>query len=282
MSSKNNDFSKSRVDYKEYAEIKWVIVSISLGLLLFFTWLFRYHGGALDIKITEAFYFPSQSDKFPLGNQLPWSFFNENEKLFLILNSLVGLILLLIGIIDKKRKIFVRYGLFVIFTIIIGAGIIVNFIFKEHWGRWRPLQTTLFGGTQPFYKLWEPAWLIQPDSIGNGVSFSSGHPCSILVAIGIFFVFNHPEFIVRYFGEYRPYKLYLAMIIKYSALFFSFFGGLIMGFARIVAGKHFASDVMYTFFFIYATAYILYYYVFKIPTHEKKIIERDEQKRINE
>ena len=68
---------------------------------------------------------------------------------------------------------FDRAGLAAVATMIIGAGVFVNLIFKEHWGRPRPYMTDLFGGPYPFV----PAGHIT-DYCASNCSFVSGEAAS--------------------------------------------------------------------------------------------------------
>ena len=50
-----------------------------------------------------------------------------------------------------------RAALFLIVTLALGPGILTNVIFKEHWGRMRPVDVTQFGGADRFTPWWDPA-----------------------------------------------------------------------------------------------------------------------------
>jgi hypothetical protein len=39
------------------------------------------------------------------------------------------------------------YGLFILLSVILGPGLLVNLVFKDHWGRPRPRQVVALGGT---------------------------------------------------------------------------------------------------------------------------------------
>lgn len=68
---------------------------------------------------------------------------------------------------------FDRAGLAVVSAMVIGAGILVNMVFKEHWGRPRPYMTDLFSGPYPFV----PAGHISDYCVTN-CSFVSGEAAS--------------------------------------------------------------------------------------------------------
>jgi hypothetical protein len=64
---------------------------------------------------------------------------------------------------------------FLFSTLAIGPGLIVNGVLKSFWGRPRPIQVDLFGGTAPF----EPAWKIGGACLSN-CSFVSGEAASAM------------------------------------------------------------------------------------------------------
>src|SRR5262245_300383 len=47
-----------------------------------------------------------------------------------------------------------RTAVFLTFSLLLGPGLLVNGILKEHWGRPRPIAVTQFGGTQPYVDWW--------------------------------------------------------------------------------------------------------------------------------
>src|SRR5262249_33116625 len=57
-----------------------------------------------------------------------------------------------------KRKMLVpgRAIIFLIATLALGPGLLVNVILKDHWGRPRPIDVTQFGGRQHFVAWWDP------------------------------------------------------------------------------------------------------------------------------
>jgi lipid A 4'-phosphatase len=261
---------KRDLQYKSNDKLRRIIILVGILVLITLTILFRITDW--DIAITAAFYNPALplNSRFFLSDAEPWNFFYENEKPLLAITLVVGLLMFLVGLVKKDKRDFIKYGLFILFVVLIGPGLIVNVIFKGEWGRPRPRDTIIFGGTDPFYRVWDPAFIDGMD----GASFSSGHPCALLSTIAIFLAFNHPEYIVKYFGTFKPWKIYMLKFIKNSALIVSFFGGLLMGIGRIIQGAHFASDVLWSYGFVYLTAALLYYVVFNIPKWERSQIPK--------
>lgn len=113
---------------------------------------------------------------------------------------------------------------------IIGSVILVNAVFKDHWGRARPHQTVVFGGDKAF----TPP-LIPTNQCDKNCSFSCGHASFGFMFIALWFLF-------------RKRWLFWGAIT---------YGGLI-GLVRIMQGGHFLSDVIFSLFVMYWTAYWLY------------------------
>ncbi|MBD3352183.1 MAG: phosphatase PAP2 family protein [Candidatus Lokiarchaeota archaeon] len=272
------------VVYKENKEFRNSLLIIGGITATLFTVLFRMHGwaynfttdtqewvaGALDLNICAMFY-NGDADSWLLDiyPNAFWEFLYENDYSLIGILGLVCLIFLIIGITDKKRKPFVKYALFMLITAAITAGLIANVLFKGFWGRYRPRDTIYFEGLNTFFLILDPAWLIEPSSIGEGKSFPAGHPSAFTCYIVVFFMFNHPEVIVHLFGEYKDWKLKMCKVIKYFAFVVSFAGGILMGLERVLEGGHFPSDVLWNFIFTYNISALMYYSIFKIPKFEK-------------
>jgi lipid A 4'-phosphatase len=115
----------------------------------------------------------------------------------------------------------------------IGPGLIVNGILKEHWGRARPRDVTQFGGTRSF----TPA-LVIADQCERNCSFSAGHPSAgfALAALGY---------------------AYLSRRRRRGAILAATGFGLLIGFARVAAGAHFLSDVLFSGLIVIGLAVVL-------------------------
>ncbi len=127
--------------------------------------------------------------------------------------------------------------LFALLVLGIGSGLIVNALFKDHWGRARPGDIVRFGGDDRF----TPAFILSDQ---GGYSFSCGH------ASGAFALVAY-AMLAR-----RRRLLWMALTLGY---------GFAVGLARMVAGGHFLSDVMVSFFVVIITAKMLHYWMFERP-----------------
>ncbi|HPR18519.1 MAG TPA: phosphatase PAP2 family protein [Candidatus Cloacimonadota bacterium] len=196
----------------------WIDFGIPIFLLTVCTILFRQTNW--DIAFQSHFY--SEASGWFLKDTPFWEFlydFGNIPALLIAVGSLVflGVSFFRISYV-KFRKIF----LFFILVMIVGPGLLINTILKDNWGRPRPRNIEEFGGNYPYEKVLD----IDPDS--SGKSFPCGHASMGFYLFTLFLVCRRT-------------------LIK-SALFFLIFaiilGGLI-GFARIVQGGHFFSDVIW-------------------------------------
>jgi len=108
-------------------------------------------------------------------------------------------------------------------SLAIGPGLIVNGLFKEHWGRARPVQVAQFGGERTF----SPAFI--PSDQGGG-SFSSGHAAAAFYWMAVAALLS---------GRRR--RLWLGLAVSY---------GVLVGLVRMAAGGHYFSDVVVSFFVV--------------------------------
>jgi membrane-associated phospholipid phosphatase len=260
----------------------WIIGNI---LLIFGTILFRIDNGIVDQKITSAFYVATNAigSRFPTGNEQPWAFFNNYNTYFEILLVIIFVFMLFLGLIKKQRYGFmIRYALFGLIAYGINVGIVVNDIFKGLWGRPRPQMTTMWPNTSPigpFYMVWDPAFLYDPSLIGKGVSFPSGHVANIVAFITLFYIFMDPSFWAQTLGISKKIGFFRA--VKWCALIFTVVGGILTGIARIAAGEHFASDVLWAFGMVWNLTAVFYYFIFRIPQFEKKITNKLHNNEVN-
>lgn len=128
-----------------------------------------------------------------------------------------------------------QLAMFVALSMAIGPGLLVNGIFKEYYGRPRPHEVIAFQGQREFAPVWEP-------HIGEGgKSFPSGHS-----SMGFFWL----TWGVFYWERNR--RRAIAFVVL------GMVHGCCMGFARIVQGDHWFSDVVWAAGMDYLAAWFLY------------------------
>lgn len=213
---------------------KRIVIDFALPLCVasFFTVLF--HLTDADIAIESWFYSPLSG--WFLGKENPWYLLYEYGNIPALLLSGGGLLAFVLSFFRKQLTSYRKIGLFLITFMILGPGLVVNTLFKDHWGRPRPIDIVDFGGTETYRHAWEKG------QAGQGKSFPSGH-----AAVG-FFLFS-PFFFLRDASR-RQAVLFLLLGISY---------GVLMGTGRMVQGGHFPTDVLWSGALTYLTGLVLYY-----------------------
>lgn len=189
---------------------------------------------SLDLRVSGLFY--SASRGFYLGGE-PWAHF---IAVYLIpgLSWILGIGLVAgLAWVWGRRSTSGRWRRVVSYlaaAYALGPGLLTNLLLKDHWGRARPLHVLAFGGQRLFTSPLLPA-----DQCPTNCSFPSGH-----VSVPFFlmaFVFLIPD-------RHRRRWATVAVVAF----------GLLVGFERIVQGKHFLSDVLYSALFNTGLAWVLY------------------------
>jgi lipid A 4'-phosphatase len=169
-----------------------------------------------------------------IGNRYPWvRLIYESDRRLASAALLLCLILIAGSFVHAWRG---RWpsrgaGVFLLLSLLLGPGLMVNLGLKEHWGRARPTQTADFGGPKIFTPALKPAANCQ-----NNCSFVSGH-----ASVGFWWLA---------LGLAWPAWRMRAMALGLGL------GGL-FGLARILQGGHFASDVIFSLLVVWGMAELL-------------------------
>jgi lipid A 4'-phosphatase len=206
---------------------KGILTVIVLTILLSLT--------NVDIEIEKWFYSPEAG--FFWGDAMLWYFLYYYGNIPAFMLSIGGLLAFVLSFFRREFFSYRRVGLFLVIFMILGPGLLINTVFKDHWGRPRPADIVNFGGTETFHHAWEKG------ESGQGKSFPSGH-----ASVG-FFLFS-PYFALRNTSR------------KWAAFFLclGIFSGLLMGAGRMIQGGHFLTDVLWSGVFVYLTGLILSYF----------------------
>jgi len=191
-----------------------------------------------DMEIEKWFYAAGRG--WFSGQASPWYFLYHYGNIPAISLCAAALVVFILSFFRQACLPFRKSALFLVVFLVLGPGLLVNTVLKDHWGRPRPADIVNFGGKAPFHQVWERG------QAGQGKSFPSGH-----ASVG-FFLFA-PYFILR-------------MTSRKWAMFFlalGIFYGLLMGTGRMIQGGHFLSDVLWAGVLTYMTGIVLYY-VFRL------------------
>ena len=139
---------------------------------------------------------------------------------------------------DKPLIVSGRAMVFLLSTILLTAIVLPNLIFKEHWGRSRPVATEEFNGPHAFTAWWDP----RGTNLHNG-SFFSGEAATA-------------------FWTYAPAALappWLRPIAFVGATIF----GLTTGILRMAFGAHYASDIVAAGVAAFLVAWLMHGLIFR-------------------
>lgn len=188
----------------------------------------------LDLFVERGFYLPGAG--WAVGDLPPLRLLYRFGVLPAYLLALVALGTLIGGFWSRNLNRYRRYSFFFLLLLALGPGLLVNTVFKDHWGRPRPSHLAVFGGREAksFHQVWERG------VAGEGKSFPSGHA-------SMAFYLMTPYFVLRSRSRRGAY-LWLAGGIAY---------GLVMGVARMAQGGHFPSDVLWAGGMVYLAGLFL-------------------------
>jgi len=135
-----------------------------------------------------------------------------------------------------------RQAVFILLLLALGPGLLVNVVLKDHLGRPRPQELIEFGGHHDFVQFWQPGTDIKNSS------FPSGHAAIAFFTMAPWFI-------------YRRKKPALARAFLVGGLCF----GCLIGFARILQGAHFISDILWAGGLVYVIGELLAWLLFRFP-----------------
>ncbi|MDQ1155076.1 phosphatase PAP2 family protein [Brevundimonas sp. SORGH_AS_0993] len=186
------------------------VLAVSVAFLLF---------PGVDIAVSRLFYRPEAG--FVLGGDPVLKALRKSSTWVLAL-MLLGALGRLIWAWVRRRPWgdAGRRALFVISALALGPGLTINLVFKELWGRARPIQIEAFGGHAPF----TPVWMFS-DACRNNCSFVSGEGAGAAWMVGAALVLTP--------ARWRP--VVLPTVVLYAAA---------LSMNRLVFGGHFLSDIL--------------------------------------
>jgi lipid A 4'-phosphatase len=194
-----------------------------------------YSAPEIDLGVSRLFYTPAEG--FALGGRsstkvlpfVPW-----------ITIAFVALLVLLLirNLVAWRRSrqspshlLSIRRDLFLLLTLVIGPGLLINVILKHQSGRSRPIRVEAFGGDRQF-----TAAFVTTGACRSNCAFVSGD-----AAMGYYFLAF----------------LFVARKRRQAIALAAYTLGTAIGVLRIAQGAHFLSDVIFAGFFTYLVAWIL-------------------------
>jgi lipid A 4'-phosphatase len=178
----------------------------------------------IDLYLSDYFYEPTAAEQWFLKSAVPWIWLYRYGELPTLVLA-IGAVLVWGGSFCRRSWVCYRRACaLIVLAVMLGPGLLVNGVLKPLWGRPRPVQADLFGGSRPY----QPWW--QPGNIGGGRSFPSGH-----AAMGYVLVLG--TCLVP-----RRRSAWLHGLVLGGALAY----GSLLGATRIIQGGHFLSDVLWS------------------------------------
>jgi membrane-associated PAP2 superfamily phosphatase len=188
----------------------------------------------LDVSIARRFY--ETGAGWARGGQFPWNALFHYGVIPAWVLAVSALAVLVASFWAARCRPHRRAAIFLVLAMMVGPGLVVNNVFKQHWGRPRPRDLVVFGGDRDYVK----PWVKSPR--GNGNAFVSGH-----AATGFYLLV--PYFLLRRRSKARAASL-VALGVGYGA---------IIGVARMAQGAHFLSDILWALGFVYLSGLALFY-----------------------
>ncbi len=209
-------------------------VRLYMWLAFFIVSIFFIIFPQIDIKVSSLFY---DGSSFYLKGSTFERFFYNSVKVLLTAFTLGSLGIYIYNKVKKTNilNLNTRVIIYIVLVLSIAPGVIVNATLKDHWGRARPAQIKEFGGDKTF----TPAFILSDQ---KGHSFSSGHTSAAFAFVGFALLAT------------KRRTFWMSLAISY---------GILVSFARLIAGGHFLSDILTSFFIVWIVTHILYRIIFK-------------------
>jgi membrane-associated PAP2 superfamily phosphatase len=132
------------------------VIIVGLAFVIAVATLAMLMGLPLDLQLSQLFYDPDQK-KF-LAELNPYVR-GVRDNGFVAIVTCVATVIAALVTRMLRRPIKVVPGravFFLVSTLLLGPGLIVNLGLKDHWHRPRPVQVTEFGGSKPYVDWWDP------------------------------------------------------------------------------------------------------------------------------
>ena len=224
--------------YRRYWRVDLIIAALLIAISIS---LSRH---TVDLGISRWF-FARATVGWPDPSQQPWQWLYDAPPVILALVIPTCMVLLLLSALRLCSSHVRIRSIYLLLALWLGAGLIVEGIFKMNWGRPKPAQLIEFGGWLDFHSPFVPG------EAGRGRSFPSGHSAIGYYLTAFYFVLRRD----------RPRWAVIALL---SGLVV----GSAIGLSRIRVGGHFASDVAWSAAVMFIVNTVVYYGILNVPAYE--------------
>jgi membrane-associated PAP2 superfamily phosphatase len=196
----------------------------------------------VDVWFSGLFYEPGNG--FPVSRLGAFIFIRDvNRNLtWIVVVALLFALAAKIARPDRPAPVAPRDALYILSTLAIGPGVIVNLILKNNWGRPRPFTVDLFGGDHPFVGAGHMS-----NYCNTNCSFVAGEGSSSIWLLTLLVLV--PE---RWRATATKVLLGFATVVSLN---------------RIAFGGHFLSDVLMSWWITLAVMAVLYRILYVSPPH---------------
>jgi len=192
-----------------------------------------------DLDLSALFFDPA-THTFDAAASVPLAILRDAAAWLITLLVAPAFLALLGKLIFPRRRMLIsgRAASFLIAALALGPGLMANTLLKDHWGRSRPFYVTEFGGSDRFTPWWDPRGPC-PDNC----SFIAGEPAGAFWTLAPA-ALAPPQWRLAAYG---------------GALAF----GVGMGAARMAAGGHFFTDVVFAGVFMFLLVWTLHGLIYR-------------------
>jgi membrane-associated PAP2 superfamily phosphatase len=193
----------------------------SLAFVLLFTAVFLAFP-AIDLRVSGLFYDPAEGFYLARSPAL-LTFRNSNDAIVaIVVFGLIASLVVKLARPERPSIVAPNSSLFLLASLALGPGVLVNLILKNLWGRPRPVLVDAFGGTEPYVAVWHIS-----DSCATNCSFVAGEASSAIWLVAIAWLLPAPW--------QKPAAVVAGLYAAAIAV------------NRIAFGGHFLSDVLISF-----------------------------------
>lgn len=209
---------------------------IYIGLVsVFFLWF-----PGVDLAVSALFWSPDGGfDAETSPSLVRLRYLGPHLVRIVVISAILVLLLKLVFPL-RKPLINLQIPVFLLSTLILAPGLIVNLVLKNHWGRPRPRMVENFGGDAPYVPVWEIS-----DYCASNCSFVSGEASSSFWLVALAFLVP------------PAYRLAVALPTLLLALALSV--------NRVAFGGHFLSDTLLSWGITLLVILLMHRLIFRHP-----------------